>query len=109
MKAETRECLIKADRDFETAEREFAVTTVANYDAVCFHCQQSAEKRLKGILVEHGLPFQKTHDLTSLLDHIMGSYPELEEIRPALARLTDYSVGYRYPGMDADIVDILRR
>ena len=24
------------------------------------------------------------------------------DLRPALARLTDYSIGYRYPGMDAD-------
>ncbi|MDR0598605.1 MAG: HEPN domain-containing protein, partial [Treponema sp.] len=34
---------------------------------ICFHCQQAAEKYLKGFLVFKGIEFPKTHDLAALL------------------------------------------
>ena len=30
---------------------------------ICYHCQQAAEKYLKGFLVSKYIPFEKTHDL----------------------------------------------
>jgi HEPN domain-containing protein len=36
----------KAEGDFRTAEREARVRKAPNYDAVCFHAQQCAEKYL---------------------------------------------------------------
>ncbi len=57
----------KAEGDFATAERELGVTVNPNYDAVCFHAQQCAEKYLKAQLQESGIRFGKTHDLTLLL------------------------------------------
>jgi HEPN domain-containing protein len=47
MKQITREWIEKAEGDFATAEREAAVDQSPNYDAVCFHTQQCAEKYLK--------------------------------------------------------------
>jgi HEPN domain-containing protein len=40
----TLEWIEKAEGDFATATREFAVTEKPNYDAVCYHAQQCAEK-----------------------------------------------------------------
>lgn len=58
----------KAEGDFATAQREVAATVNPNYDAVCFHAQQCAEKYLKARLQESGIMFGKTHDLTLLLN-----------------------------------------
>ena len=66
MKPVTVEWLKKAKGDRETARREFRVRKRPNYDAVCFHAQQSIEKHLKAILTEHGRAFPKIHDLVKL-------------------------------------------
>jgi HEPN domain-containing protein len=50
MKPITSEWVIKAEGDFATAERELRATDNLNYDAVCFHAQQCAEKYLKARL-----------------------------------------------------------
>lgn len=52
MKPLTREWIEKAEGDFATASREIRVRKVPNYDAVCFHAQQCAEKYLKALLQE---------------------------------------------------------
>ena len=46
-------------------------------DVVCFHCQQGAEKYLKGFLAWHGVPFAKTHDLVALLATTAAIEPSL--------------------------------
>jgi len=56
----------KAEGDFATAKRELAATDNPNYDAVCFHAQQCAEKYLKAFLQEANITFPKTHDLANL-------------------------------------------
>ena len=57
MKPLTAEWVEKADADFATASREMRVRKAPNFDAVCFHAQQCAEKYLKAILQEVDLPF----------------------------------------------------
>lgn len=37
---------------------------------ICYHCQQSAEKYLKGFLVLHGMSPPKTHDLNQLQNYV---------------------------------------
>jgi len=54
MKAITSEWVHKAEGDFLTAQREMKAAP-ANYDAVCFHAQQCAEKYIKARLVEEGI------------------------------------------------------
>jgi HEPN domain-containing protein len=101
MKPETVEWIEKAEGDWDTATREAVVTERPNFDAVCFHCQQCAEKYLKGRLIEDGLAFPKIHDLTAVLELLLPQHAELESLRPALARLTEFAVGYRYPGISS--------
>jgi len=57
----------KADNDLKNARIVVEVED-APIDTVCFHCQQSAEKYLKGFLVYHNIGFEKQHDLDYLLD-----------------------------------------
>lgn len=59
MKQITAEWIRKAEADFATAQREFAVEVEPNYDAVCFHSQQAVEKMLKARLQEADIQFRK--------------------------------------------------
>jgi HEPN domain-containing protein len=52
MLALTQEWVDKAEGDCHTASREARARKAPNYDAVCFHCQQCAEKHLRAYLPE---------------------------------------------------------
>ncbi|MHC4155505.1 MAG: HEPN domain-containing protein [Planctomycetota bacterium] len=67
MKPIAAEWVAKAEGDFAMMERECAVGSEANYDGICFHAQQCAEKYLKARLCEGGISFSKIHDLVALL------------------------------------------
>ena len=98
----TIEWIDKAEADYATAGRELRVRNKPNYDAVCFHAQQMAEKYLKGFLQEHRVPFRKTHNLIELLNLCLTLDATIDFQRPNLDFLNDYSVRYRYPGDWAD-------
>lgn len=92
-----RSWLAKAASDLGTA-RKLADGPDAYLDTAIYHCQQAAEKALKGLLVYHGQPAQKTHDvrfLVSLAGQIEAGFdPWLD----AGSRLTAYATEFRYPG-----------
>jgi len=67
-------------------------------DEICFHCQQASEKYFKALLAEHGLPIQKTHDLTVLLMQLLPAEPTLRSLQRGLKGLSRYAVEFRYPG-----------
>lgn len=73
-----------------------------NYDAVCFHAQQSAEKYLKTRLQEASIAFKKIHDLEILLKDVLKIEPNWITLHQSCTFLTDYAVKYRYPGDSAD-------
>jgi len=75
MKPITAEWIGKAEGDFATVEREARARKNPNYDGVCFHAQQCAEKYLKALAVELDLPFLRTHDLVILLEQLLPVYP----------------------------------
>ena len=102
MKPLTHEWMLKAENDFATALREFRVRKAPNYDAVCFHAQQCAEKYLKARLQEGALPFAKTHDLVVLLRLLLPIEPSWEAMRADLRTLTVFATESRYPGTWAD-------
>jgi|WetSurMetagenome_2_1015567.scaffolds.fasta_scaffold633270_2 HEPN domain-containing protein len=102
MKPMTREWAAKAEGDFATMERESRARKSPNYDAVCFHAQQCAEKYLKARLCEAGIAFAKVHDLVALLEQVLAVEPLWQIYRSGLAALTDYAVTFRYPGDSAD-------
>jgi HEPN domain-containing protein len=102
MKPITQEWVNKAEGDFATAQREIQVEQMPNYDAVCFHSQQCAEKYLKARLQEENIAFKRTHDLSTLLDLLLPVQPNWATLRPTLDALTTYAVEFRYPGMSAN-------
>ncbi len=95
------EWIAKAEGDFQTAQRELRARRAPNYDAVCFHAQQCAEKYLKAFLIERKIPFRPIHDLEVLLGLIVPVSPEFEFVRDLLLLLNDYAVSFRYPGESA--------
>ena len=62
-----------------------------------YHCQQAAEKVLKGYLVLAGIDFGKTHDRDELGGSVIAAYPEDEELLRPLSAWTHWAVAYRYP------------
>lgn len=105
MKPETAEWIAKAEADLATARREVDVIESANYDAVCFHSQQCAEKYLKAILVEKSVKFSRIHDLEILVNMITTLNPEVQGVMKFARILSAMAVEVRYPGMDTDEED----
>ena len=97
----THEWINKAEGDFAMMEREGRARKRPNYDGICFHAQQCAEKYLKARLSELAIDFGKTHDLPALLDLIIPREPPWEVFRRDLAYLSDFAVAFRYPGESA--------
>jgi len=54
-----------ADNDIDTALL-LKEMRPQHFEIICYHCQQSAEKYLKGFLVAKEQMSPKTHDLTTL-------------------------------------------
>ena len=102
MNPATAEWAAKAEGDFVTAGREVRVRKSPNYDAVCFHAQQCAEKYLKAVLQENDKPIPKIHFLLELLALILKFDGSYEFLKADLEILEDYSVRYRYPGVSAE-------
>ena len=99
---EVREWLQKAEKDLLSArillEHEPPVLETS-----CFHCQQVVEKVLKAFLVWKGIPFEKVHNLTYLLDLCEVQEPGFASLRDKAEVLTPYAVEVRYPGKDMEI------
>lgn len=102
MNGMTAEWVVKAEGDFGSMNRELRVRTSPNHDLACFLAQQCAEKYLKACLQEAGIPFERTHNLSRLLDLMLPLEPSWEEARPDLQVLTLHAVEVRYPGTCAD-------
>jgi HEPN domain-containing protein len=101
MKPETLEWIEKADGDWATMMREAQVEENPNFDAVCFHAQQCAEKYVKARLVESNINFRKTHDLLNLLNNLIKIDTTWNDLEETLGQLSVFAVAYRYPGYSA--------
>lgn len=64
--------------------------------AVCFHCQQLAEKYLKVYLIAHKKEIKRTHNIEYLLNECGKIENEFSLINPG--NLSDFGVDIRYPG-----------
>lgn len=95
-----REWLLKAYHDL-IAARILAQSSEAVWEVSLYHCQQAAEKALKGFLAYWDCPIKKTHNLVLLLESASQIEPCFDTWEQAAARLTPYSTAYRYPeGVD---------
>jgi HEPN domain-containing protein len=100
MKKLTREWVRKAEADYRIAVK-IGRGAEPLHDGVCFHCQQSAEKYLKGLMEELGLTVPKTHDLDQLRTALQPHHPALQPLKRGLIFLSRFAVDIRYPGESA--------
>lgn len=66
-------------------------------EIICYHCQQSAEKYLKGYLVLYGMNPPKTHDLDELCKLCIELSNTFKDLVDHCSDLTAYGVQPRYP------------
>ena len=87
-----------AEMDLLSAERNARFHPV-HMHLVCFLCQQSVEKSLKGFLIYHGIEEPpKTHELGWLCKLCLGYDERFNKIANICNELTAYGVEPRYPG-----------
>lgn len=89
--------LVKAQRDLAAA-RKLSVGPDPYLDVAVYHCQQAAEKALKGFLVFHDQPLEKTHDVGVLVALALRYDAGMADWLEAAAHLTPYATEFRYPG-----------
>lgn len=95
--AETRGWLVRASSDVRAAEHELRATPPL-LDDIVFHCQQVAEKSLKGFLTWHDRPFRKTHSIEEPGEQCLQVDPTLKGLIDRAVPLTEYAWKFRYPG-----------
>lgn len=86
----------KADNDFLAAEVLLEANKGA-FDTICFHCQQCAEKYMKGYLAHYKREIPKTHHLEKLLLSCVGIDSSFTQLATICEILTGYAVETRYP------------
>jgi HEPN domain-containing protein len=67
------------------------------WEGAAYHCQQAAEKLLKGFLVRANTDFGRTHDLDHLGHLVARRSPAVRPLVEPLAAWTHWAVAYRYP------------
>lgn len=97
----TREWLTKALHDLQTA-RITSGAPGGPLDTAIYHCQQAAEKSVKGWLMAGNISFEKTHDVRWLVQQAAASCPEFTRFTEAAEVLTPYVSAFRYPGLTGD-------
>jgi HEPN domain-containing protein len=94
----TREWITYAISDLAAANSLSGDRT--QYRNVVYHCQQAAEKALKGYLVHNSIKFDRTHDLMVLLSDCASidiSFNGARLINHCV-NLNPFGVAIRYPG-----------
>ena len=94
---EARGWFAKAANDLRAAHHEFSAMPPL-LDDIVFHCQQAAEKAMKGFLTWHNRPFRKTHSLEEIGEQCLEIDQTLKPLVDRAVPLTDYAWKFRYPG-----------
>lgn len=87
----------EGERDLLSA-RKLARGKEPYFDTAIYHCQQSAEKVVKGWLVYHDISFEKTHDLRLLVTLASEVEPKFTAWLDVAEQVSPYATAYRYPG-----------
>jgi HEPN domain-containing protein len=85
-----------ADQDIDTAQLLFQMRPM-HVEIICYHCEQAAEKYLKGYLVAHGIFPPKTHELEKLCAMCSEINNQFDEIVTLCSFLTQFATQTRYP------------
>jgi len=94
---EVRAWLERVAEDLRACKADMATDPPILRDAL-FHCQQAAEKAMKGFLTAHDRPFRKTHELDVLATTCEEIDPSLRPVLDPARDLTYYAWTFRYPG-----------
>lgn len=89
--------LTKAHHDLASA-RVLAASNPPLLDTAIYHCQQAAEKAVKGYLVFCDQEAERVHDIEVLIRSAMSCAPEFMDWIDTGIELTPYARIYRYPG-----------
>ena len=88
--------LTKARNDLDTA-RLIAGSPGGHLDAAIYHCQQAAEKAVKGFLVSRDAHVERSHDVERLVETAMELDGSFSAWLNDAAMLTPLATAYRYP------------
>jgi HEPN domain-containing protein len=93
---EARRWFAIAEQDLRVALLCLAAQPPAS-DAAAYHCQQSAEKLIKGLMVAAAVPFRRVHDLDELADQAVRHFPNLASYLNFCRPLSRWGTVFRYP------------
>ena len=88
--------LIKAKHDLAAADKLVADSDPL-LDTAIYHCQQAAEKSIKGFLAFHDQPLEKTHNIETLLKLAVPYEAKFSRWLSIANRMTEYTFAFRYP------------
>lgn len=91
-----KEWFFIADKDLESAIFLKNMKPVP-LEIICYHCQQCAEKYIKGFLAFKEEKIEKSHNLVLLNKKCREYNIDFKEIEEECLRLTDYGINVRYP------------
>ena len=67
------------------------------YPQICFHFHQAVEKYLKAYIMAKEQDFQKTHDLTKLIQICAKDDTDFNSLNDLVSELNPYYIETRYP------------
>ena len=97
MRQAALEWIAKAERDLEAAKR-MIICLDPLLDTGAYHCQQAAEKALKGWLTFRSVSVTKTHDLVHLVRECVKLDVDFQGLLEMADFLSPVAVDFRYPG-----------
>ena len=92
-----RAWLAKAESDLASAKLLIG-NDDPHLDTGSYHCQQAAEKALKGWLTANKVEFRKTHDISELLGQCIQIEVSFRAFEDAGRFLLPFATQFRYPG-----------
>jgi HEPN domain-containing protein len=85
-----------AERDLDTAKLLLEMRP-QHYEIICYHCEQAAEKYLKGYILSGDEMPPKTHDLDTLCELCAKNDMSFDDISDECTYLSQFAVHPRYP------------
>jgi len=91
-----RQWLDKAYSDLHSA-RKLTASPDPILDTAFYHCQQAAEKAVKGYLAFCDHPLEKTHNVKELVRLASSYEPRFSGWTQTAEKVTPYATAFRYP------------
>ena len=103
LRTEAQRFLRLADRDIK-AFQVLKEHPEIHLSTVCFHAQQAVEKCLKAVLILHGIPLHKTHNLKQLWTELVQINVTPPITTEQLGTINQCAVTFRYDDTDIELL-----